>query len=217
MIEAEFPSELTGLFRNLEKSGNPWGVNASKRMEWAVPLSFEVRQVGVDVESLDEVEWLLWVGCAGAFEDRARKTTQAVAELLHTAGVSFAVLGDGESCTGDPARRSGNEFLYQQLAMQNVEVLRESQATKVVATCAHCFNTIRNEYPQLGLQLEVVHHTQLLNRLVREGRLTPVPATARSRVDRSPTTTPATSAATTRCTSRRGSSSAPCQASNSAR
>ena len=176
MIEAEFPSELTGLFRNLEKSGNPWGVNASKRMEWAVPLSFEVRQVGVDIESLDEVEWLLWVGCAGAFEDRARKTTQAVAELLHTAGVSFAVLGDGESCTGDPARRSGNEFLYQQLAMQNVEVLRESQATKVVATCAHCFNTIRNEYPQLGLQLEVVHHTQLLNRLVREGRLTPVPA-----------------------------------------
>ncbi len=176
LIEAEFPSELTGLFRNLEKSGNPWGVNASKRMEWAVSLPFEVRQVGVDVESLDDVEWLLWVGCAGAFEDRARKTTQAVAELLHTAGVSFAVLGDGEGCTGDPARRSGNEFLYQQLAMQNVEMLRESRATRVVATCAHCFNTIRNEYPQLGLQLEVVHHTQLLNRLVREGRLTPVPA-----------------------------------------
>jgi Fe-S oxidoreductase len=176
LIEAEFPSELTGLFRNLEKSGNPWGVNASKRMEWAVSLPFEVRQVGVDLESLDDVEWLLWVGCAGAFEDRARKTTQAVAELLHTAGVSFAVLGDGEGCTGDPARRSGNEFLYQQLAMQNVEMLRESRATRVVATCAHCFNTIRNEYPQLGLQLEVVHHTQLLNRLVREGRLTPVPA-----------------------------------------
>jgi Fe-S oxidoreductase len=176
LIESEFPSELTGLFRNLEKSGNPWGVNASKRMEWAADLPFEVRQVGVDVESLEDVEWLFWVGCAGAFEDRARKTTQAVAELLHAAGVSFAVLGDGETCTGDPARRSGNEFLYQQLAMQNVEVLRESEATKVVATCAHCFNTLKNEYPQLGLHLEVVHHTQLLNRLVRDGRLTPVPA-----------------------------------------
>jgi Fe-S oxidoreductase len=175
LIESEFPSELTGLFRNLEKSGNPWGVNASKRMEWAADLPFEVRRVGEDVESLDDVEWLFWVGCAGAFDDRAKKTTQAVAELLHTAGVSFAVLGDSETCTGDPARRSGNEFVYQQLAMQNVEVLRESEATKVVATCAHCFNTLKNEYPQLGLHLEVVHHTQLLNRLVRDGRLTPVP------------------------------------------
>ncbi|MGH8824417.1 MAG: (Fe-S)-binding protein [Jiangellaceae bacterium] len=174
LIESEFPSELGGLFRNLEKSGNPWGVNASRRMDWATSLSFEVRQVGVDVESLDDVEWLFWVGCAGAFEDRAKKTTQAVAELLHTAGVSFAVLGDGETCTGDPARRSGNEFLFQQLALQNVEVLRETRAVKVVATCAHCFNALKNEYPQLGLHLEVVHHTQLLNRLVRDGRLTPV-------------------------------------------
>ena len=175
MIEAEFPSELNGLFRNLEKSGNPWGMNASKRMEWAAGLPFQVRQLGVDVESLGDVEWLLWVGCAGAFEDRAKKTTQALAELLHIADVSFAVIGDGETCTGDPARRSGNEFLYQQLAMQNVEVLREGQATKVVVTCAHCFNTLKNEYPQLGLNLEVVHHTQLLNRLVRDGKLTPVP------------------------------------------
>jgi Fe-S oxidoreductase len=174
LIESEFPSELGGLFKNLERSGNPWGVSASRRMEWAAALPFEVRQVGVDVESLDEVDWLFWVGCAGAFEDRAKKTTQAVAELLHTAGISFAVLGDGETCTGDPARRSGNEFLYQQLALQNVEVLRESRATNVVVTCAHCFNALRNEYPQLGLNLEVVHHTQLLNRLVRDGRLTPL-------------------------------------------
>ncbi|WP_166346625.1 (Fe-S)-binding protein [Phytoactinopolyspora limicola] len=174
LIETEFPSELNGLFKNLEKSGNPWGMNASKRMEWAAALPFEVKQVGVDVESLDEVEWLFWVGCAGAFEDRAKKTTQAVAELLHTAGVTFAVLGDGETCTGDPARRSGNEFLYQQLALQNVEVLRETKTVRVVSTCAHCFNTLKNEYQQLGLELEVVHHTQLLNRLVREGKLTPV-------------------------------------------
>ncbi|TDE08225.1 (Fe-S)-binding protein [Jiangella asiatica] len=174
LIETEFPSELGGLFRNLEKAGNPWGVNASKRMDWAKDLPFPVQQVGVDVESLDEVDWLFWIGCAGAFEDRAKKTTQAVAELLHAAGVSFAVLGDGETCTGDPARRSGNEFLYQQLAAQNIDVLRETKAVRVVSTCAHCFNTIKNEYAQLGLELEVVHHTQLLNRLVREGRLTPV-------------------------------------------
>jgi Fe-S oxidoreductase len=177
MVESDFPSELGGLFKNLERSGNPWAVTGSKRMEWAAGLPFEVRQVGVDVESLDEVDWLFWVGCAGAFDDRAKKTTRAVAELLNIAGVSFAVLGDGETCTGDPARRAGNEFLYQQLALQNVEVLRESRALKVVATCAHCFNTLKNEYSQLGLQLEVVHHTQLLNRLVREGSLTPVAAT----------------------------------------
>lgn len=176
LIETEFPNELNGLFKNLEKSGNPWGVNASKRMDWAKDLAFDVKVVGVDVESLDGVDWLFWVGCAGAFEDRAKKTTQAVAELLHTAGVSFAVLGDGETCTGDPARRSGNEFLFQQLALQNVEVLRESKVVRVVASCAHCFNTLKNEYEQLGLKLEVVHHTQLLNKLVREGRLTPVAA-----------------------------------------
>ena len=144
------------------------------RMDWAKDLPFEVKQVGGDVEDLDEVEWLFWVGCAGAYEDRAKKTTRAVAELLHEAGVSFAVLGDGETCTGDPARRSGNEFVFQQLAMQNAEVLNEAKATKVVATCAHCFNTLKNEYSQFGVELEVVHHTQLLNRLVRDGRLTPV-------------------------------------------
>src|SRR5699024_3917171 len=150
LIADEFPNELNGLVKNLEKSGNPWGVNASKRMDWASDLPFEVKQVGVDVDSLDEVEWLFWVGCAGAFEDRAKKTTQAVAELLHTAGVSFAVLGDGESCNGDPARRAGNEFLFQMLAQSNVEVLAEAKATKIVVTCAHCFNTLKNEYPQLG-------------------------------------------------------------------
>ena len=121
-----------------------------------------------------EVDYLFWVGCAGAYEDRAKKTTRAVAELLDTAGVSFAVLGDGETCTGDSARRAGNEFLFQMLAQQNVETLNEVGATKIVVTCAHCFNTIKNEYPQLGGQYEVVHHTQLLNRLVREKRLVPV-------------------------------------------
>ncbi|EWT01441.1 Fe-S oxidoreductase [Intrasporangium oryzae NRRL B-24470] len=174
LIESAFPAELNGLFKNLEKNANPWGLAPRLRMDWAKDLPFEVKQVGQDVEDLSEVDYLFWVGCAGAFEDRAKKTTRAVAELLHTAGVSFAVLGDGEACTGDSARRAGNEFLFQMLAQQNVEVLNEVGATKIVVTCAHCFNTIKNEYPQVGGQYEVLHHTQLLNRLVREKRLTPV-------------------------------------------
>ncbi len=174
LIESNFPSELNGLFKGLENKGNPWNMSPNARMDWAKDLPFEVKQVGVDVESLDEVDWLFWVGCAGAYEDRAKKTTQAVAELLDMAGVTFAVLGDGETCTGDPARRAGNEFVFQQLAMQNAEVFKETQVKKVVSTCAHCFNTLKNEYAQFGVELEVVHHTQLLNRLVREGKLTPV-------------------------------------------
>jgi Fe-S oxidoreductase len=174
LIESTFPSELGGLFKNLEKNANPWGMSPRTRMDWAKGLAFEVPQVGVDVEDLTEVEYLFWVGCAGALEDRAKKTTRAVAELLHMAGVRFAVLGEGESCTGDPARRAGNEFLFQMLAQANVEMLNEAKATKIVVSCAHCFNTVANEYPQLGGRFQVVHHTQLLNRLVREGKLTPV-------------------------------------------
>ncbi|MGW5365790.1 (Fe-S)-binding protein [Actinopolymorpha pittospori] len=174
LVESEFPSELNQLFRGLENKGNPWNMNPSARLEWVSDLPFEVPLLGGDVDSLGEVEYLFWVGCAGAYDDRAKKTTRAVAELLHIAGVSFAVLGEAETCSGDPARRAGNEFVYQMLAQQNVETLKEAGATKAVVTCAHCFNTIKNEYRQLGLELEVVHHTQLLNRLVREGRLTPV-------------------------------------------
>jgi Fe-S oxidoreductase len=174
LMESDFPSELTGLFKGLEGKGNPWNMSARKRLEWAKELDFEVPVVGKDVEDLSEVEYLFWVGCAGAYEDRAKKTTQAVAELLHTAGVSFAVLGNGETCTGDPARRAGNEFVFQQLALENAATLTEAKAHKVLVTCAHCLNTLKNEYPQVGVDLEVVHHTQLLNRLVREGRLTPV-------------------------------------------
>ncbi|MDQ3105654.1 MAG: (Fe-S)-binding protein [Actinomycetota bacterium] len=178
LVESNFPAELNQLFKGLENKGNPWSMPASARMDWAKGLPFDVKVVGgpaaADPADLTEVEYLFWVGCAGAYEDRAKKTTRAVAELLHTAGVDFAVLGDGETCTGDPARRSGNEFVYQLLATQNIEVLAEARATKVVATCAHCFNTLKNEYGELGGRLEVVHHTQLLNRLVRDGRLTPV-------------------------------------------
>jgi len=193
LIESAFPSELGGMFKNLENKQNPWGMSTRARLDWAKDLPFEVKQVGVDVETLDEVDYLFWVGCAGAYEDRAKKTTRAVAELLNAAGVTFAVLGDGETCTGDPARRAGNEFLYQTLAQANVEVLNEARATKIVVTCAHCFNTIKNEYPQIdgGGGYEVVHHTQLLNRLVRDKLLIPV-----SRPDQADTSDVASTAET---------------------
>ena len=178
MIESSFPTELNGLFKNLENKGNPWGMNASGRNTWIEEVDFPVRVFGADGEDKlpTDVEWLLWVGCAGAFEDRAKRTTKATAELLHLAGIEFMVLGEGETCTGDPARRSGNEFLFQMLAQTNVEVLNEIGATKIVTTCPHCLNTLGREYPQLGGTYEVVHHTQLLNRLVREKRLTPLAA-----------------------------------------
>ncbi|MEV0050818.1 (Fe-S)-binding protein [Saccharopolyspora shandongensis] len=178
MIESNFPTELGGMFKNLENKGNPWGQNAKDRLAWTEDLDFEVPVF--DGELADDTEYLFWVGCAGAFEDRAKKTTRAVAELLHLAGVKYTVLGPEESCTGDPARRAGNEFIFQMLAQQNVEVLnsvfegRERGTRKIVATCAHCFNSLANEYSQLGGDFEVVHHTQLLNRLVREKRLVPV-------------------------------------------
>jgi Fe-S oxidoreductase len=174
LVESNFPAELNQLFKGMENKGNPWNLSASARLDWAKDLPFEVKVVGDSIESLDEVDWLFWVGCAGAYEDRAKKTTRAVAELLDLAGVSFGVLGNGETCTGDSARRAGNEFLFQGLAQQNIETFREHKVKKVVSTCAHCFNTLKNEYKDFGIELEVVHHTQLLNRLVREGKLTPV-------------------------------------------
>ncbi|TDD79747.1 (Fe-S)-binding protein, partial [Saccharopolyspora karakumensis] len=178
MIESNFPTELGGMFKNLENKGNPWGQNAKDRLAWTEDLDFEVPVF--DGELAADDEYLFWVGCAGAFEDRAKKTTQAVAELLHMAGVKYKVLGPEETCTGDPARRAGNEFIFQMMAQQNVEVLngvfegREPGKRKIVATCAHCFNSLANEYSELGGDYEVVHHTQLLNKLVREKRLTPV-------------------------------------------
>ncbi|AZG47577.1 hypothetical protein D7316_04189 [Gordonia insulae] len=180
LIESDFPTELAGMFKNLENKGNPWGQNSSARTNWIDEMDIEIPVFGKDVESFAGFEYLFWVGCAGAYEDRAKKTTKAVAELLDISAVNFLVLGEGETCTGDSARRAGNEFLFQMLAQQNIEMLGEVFATapeqrkKIVVTCAHCFNALGNEYPQLGAQYEVVHHTQLLNRLVREKRLVPV-------------------------------------------
>ena len=123
LVESNFPGELNQLFRGLEGRGNPWNMSPQGRMDWAKGLDFEVPVVGEDLESMDSVDWLFWIGCAGAYEDRAKKTVRAVAELLHLADISFGVLGNGETCTGDPARRAGNEFVYQGLAAQNVETL----------------------------------------------------------------------------------------------
>jgi Fe-S oxidoreductase len=174
LVESAFPSEAGVMLRNIENKGNPWGLAERAREEWTEGLDFEVPRVAPGEPIPDDIEYLYWVGCAGALEDRSKKTTRAFAELLHTAGVPFAILGAGESCTGDPARRLGNEFLYQMQAMQNVETLDSIGAKKIVATCPHCFNTLANEYPTSGGNYEVVHHTQLLSRLVAEGRLTPV-------------------------------------------
>jgi Fe-S oxidoreductase len=180
MMESEFPSELSTLFKNLETKGNPWGQNTSDRTNWVAEVDFDVPVYGEDVDSFDGFEYLFWVGCAGAYDDKAKKTTKAVAELLAIAGVKYLVLGTGESCNGDSARRSGNEFLFQQLAQQAVETLDglfegvETVDRKIVVTCPHCFNTIGKEYRQLGANYTVLHHTQLLNRLVRDKKLVPV-------------------------------------------
>ena len=171
LIESAFPVEAAGMLKNLENKGDPWGMGGARRAEWMTELDFEVPVVGGKIEP--DVEYLFWVGCAGALEDRARKTTKAIAALLHTAGVRFAVLGPAETCTGDPARRIGNEFVFSMLAAQNIQTLNEAAPRAIVASCPHCFNTIANEYPQLGGNYEVIHHTQLLARLVSEGKLTP--------------------------------------------
>ncbi len=171
LMESRFPTEAGLMLRNIENQGDPWGLGQAKRAEWTEVLDFEVPVVTDSIP--DDVEYLFWVGCAGALDERARKATQATARMLHKAGVTFAILGPKESCTGDPARRLGNEYLYQEQAKMNVATLSEVGARKVVAWCPHCFNSIKNEYPALGGDFEVIHHTQLLEHLVSSGRLAP--------------------------------------------
>ena len=166
MGESRFPAEAGSLMRNLENASNPWGIPQSQRADWAEGLD-------VPIVRGDAPEYLYWVGCAGSFDERAKKVARAVAELLTIAGVDYAILGPQESCTGDPARRMGNEFLFQTLAERNVETLNAANVRKVIANCPHCFNTLRNEYPEYGGNYEVIHHSELLADLVRTGRLTP--------------------------------------------
>ena len=170
LMEADFPSELGKSYVSMENSSNPYGVDQNTRGDWTDALDF-------DVKRLDEpgvtAEYLMWVGCAGSFDDRNRNVTIATAKLLHRAGIDFGILGSKELCTGDPARRTGNEYVFQGLALQNIETLNDLGVDKIVTQCPHCFNTLGNEYPQFGGEYEVMHHSELLSSLVEDGRLTP--------------------------------------------
>ncbi|MGH9271136.1 MAG: 4Fe-4S dicluster domain-containing protein [Ilumatobacteraceae bacterium] len=168
LMESDFPSELGNAYRGMENQGNPWGMSQSDRADWAKGLDGVTI---VDPGEPLEAEYLYWVGCAGSFDDKNKRVTQAVAKLLQRAGIAVAVLGPSEMCTGDSARRSGNEYLFQMLAQPNIEMLDGMGVKKIITQCPHCFNTLLNEYPQLGGRYEVVHHSQLLESLIADGRL----------------------------------------------
>jgi Fe-S oxidoreductase len=173
MGESRFPREMQSALQNLETTGNPWGSPPQARLEWMQGTS---RQEALEIplaSDTPDAEVLFWVGCAGAFDDRNKKVVYDFAKLMQIAGVKFAVLGEEESCNGDPARRMGAEYIYQMLAEQNIEVMKNYKVKKIVTSCPHCFNTLFNEYPQFGGNFEVIHHTEYLAQLVKEGRLTP--------------------------------------------
>ena len=167
LMESNFPAELGNAYRAMENQGNPWGMNQSERADWAKDLDVDV----VDPGSPFTHEYLYWVGCAGSFDDKNKKVTQAMAKLLQRAGVDVAILGPSEMCTGDSARRSGNEYLFQMLAMPNIEMMNGMGVKKIITQCPHCFNTLKNEYPQLGGNYEVVHHSEFLEELIETGKL----------------------------------------------
>jgi Fe-S oxidoreductase/nitrate reductase gamma subunit len=169
LMESEFPSELGKAFVAMENQSNPWGMSQQARADWTSELDFEVPMFGQNGK--DSAEYLWFVGCAGSFDDRNTATSVALARLLNEAGIDYAILGQRELCNGDSARRAGNEFVFQQLALQNIETFEEVGVKKVITQCAHCFNTIANEYPQFGGNYEVVHHSQLLAELLTQGRL----------------------------------------------
>ncbi len=168
MVESSFPSEAEPMLRDIERASNPWGKAQSERADWADGLGVRILEPGDTAP-----EYLYWVGCASSFDERARTTAESTVKLLQRAGVDFAILGAREACTGDPARRIGNEYVFQAFAEQNVETLNDAGITKIIANCPHCFNTLGNEYGDFGGNYEVIHHTELLARLVREGRLAP--------------------------------------------
>ena len=169
LMASEFPAELGKAYVAMENSSNPWGSSQEKRLDWTKELDFDVPVLGQP--GTETAEYLYWIGCAGAFDDRNIHVTRAVATLLHRANISYAVLGPKEQCTGDSARRTGNEFVYQQLAIENINTMNSYNIKKVITQCPHCFNTIANEYPQLGGDYEVIHHSQLLTELVSSGRI----------------------------------------------
>jgi Fe-S oxidoreductase len=168
MMDSSFPQEAESMLRDVERMGNPWGKPQGDRAAWAEGLGVRVVEEG---EPAPEI--LYWVGCAAAYDERARAAAESTVKLLQKAGVDFAILGARESCTGDPARRMGNEYVFQSYAEQNVATLNDAGVTKIVASCPHCLNSLGNEYPDFGGRYEVMHHTELLAELVRDGRLQP--------------------------------------------
>ena len=173
MMEEAYPPEMANTFKGLERNFNPWGIGFDQRADWAngmeIPLMSD--RNGKNEGQSDEIDVLMWVGCAGSYDSRNQKIARATATLYKKAGVKFAILGSEEKCTGDLARRSGNEMLFQMLAGENVETLNNYNIKKIVTSCPHCLNTIKNEYPQLGGEYEVFHHTQFIQKLVDDGKL----------------------------------------------
>ena len=178
LMESDFPAELGNAYRAMENQGNPWGMSQSDRGEWAKDLDVTVLDPGAAFNH----EYLYWVGCAGSFDDKNKKVTQSMAKLLKRAGIDVAILGPSEMCTGDSARRSGNEYLFQMLAMPNIEMLNGMGVRKIITQCPHCFNTLANEYPQFGGTYEVIHHSQLLEHLIDSGKLDVSDATLEERI-----------------------------------
>jgi Fe-S oxidoreductase len=173
MSEARIPKEMQSALQSLETTGNPWGQPPQARVEWTRGTSRQEPLEIPHISQAPDAEVLFWVGCAGAYDDRNKKVVYDFARLMQMAGVKFATLGPDENCNGDPARRMGAEYVYQTLAEQAIEQLNEHQVKKIVTICPHCFNTMFNEYPQFGGNFEVVHHTEYLAQLVKEGRLKP--------------------------------------------
>lgn len=168
MTDSDFPKEAQGMFQGVERQGNPWGLSASNRLEWAKGLDVPVMG---EQENPEDVEYLFWVGCSGSYDDRNKKISQAMVKILNAAGVKYAVLGTEEMCTGDSARRLGNEMLFQTMAKMNIETFTNYKIKKIIAQCPHCFNTLANEYPEFGGHYEVIHHTQLIDELIAKGSL----------------------------------------------
>ncbi|MGH8649677.1 MAG: (Fe-S)-binding protein, partial [Burkholderiales bacterium] len=165
LSEGALPSTAPQSLQNIQRAGNPWGLPAGERLTWAEGLDVPVMEPG------KEVEYLYWVGCYGSFDERNKKVARALVRVLQAAGVDFAILGNEEKCTGEPARRLGHEYLYQTLAQGNIETLKRYRFQTIVTACPHCFNTIRNEFPQFGGNFQVIHHTQLLKELMDGGRI----------------------------------------------
>ncbi len=166
LMQGTYPQELNTALRGLERNGNPWGIGYDKRAEWAEGL-------GVDLMAdRPDADYLLWVGCAGSFDDRTKKVSKSLVKILQKAGIRFAILGTEEKCTGDFARKVGNEMLYQMTAQENIETLNRYNVKRIITACPHCLNTLKHEYPQMGGQYEVTHHTEFIEQLIRKGKIT---------------------------------------------